>query len=87
VTYAAWSGVFLGVIIERSLKRGTGMMYPTFIVNLDHLAFRGPYQIKLEVLELACQPIPCQKRDLSEQERIYQQFLMRHGHRLLKKTA
>jgi hypothetical protein len=60
---------------------------PKFIANLEDLAFQGPYQIKLEVLELACVPSPFKSKDLSKQERIYQQFLMRHGHKLLKNIA
>ena len=55
---------------------------------LDRLGQRSPYDLKLQQLELSCKPSPFRTpKDIAKAEREYQQFMIRHGHKFVKRAA
>ena len=59
----------------------------SFNALLDEFGHESPYDFKRQQLELKCIPSPFKPKDLSHAEREYQQFMMRHGHKLARRAA
>jgi hypothetical protein len=58
-----------------------------FCEILDKIGYKSPYEFKRQQLELSCIPFPFAPVDIPRAEREYQQFMMRHGHKLAKRAA
>ena len=51
------------------------------------LGHKGPYHLKLEQLELACDYATPGSAKAQKAERTYREFMIRHGHRFEKRAA
>ena len=59
-----------------------------FNETLDDFRTKGPYDFKLQQLELSCMPSPfTSPRELAKAEREYQEFMLRHGHKFARRAA